>query len=64
MKIICEIAFMVNDEGRIFYRSNFDSGFFNSNKESANKVLEGLFYDFIFRMRDEKLIEYEIKENA
>ena len=61
---ICEITFFVREDGKISSRSNFDSKFFNSNKETANKVLEGLHYDFLYRMKEEKLVNYEIKKDA
>lgn len=62
-EIICEIVF-VNLDGEIKSRSKYDIKYFNRDRELASKILEGLHYDLLHRMSEEKLIEYKQKLNS
>ena len=61
MEVICEIVFLINEDGSLSSKANFDSKYFKNDNNLANKVLEGLHYDFLERMKEEKLVTGEIK---
>ena len=62
-KAICEITFVINRNRTISSIYNFDSDFFRS-KEVAARVLEGIHYDFLHRMKEEGLVNFEIELNS
>jgi len=63
VEIIGTITFYL--ENRIIKsQSDFDPRYFKGNKALASNVMEGLHYDFLHRMKEEKLVDYEIKENS
>jgi len=63
MRKICEVIFSVNDSGKISTQFSFDNSIFLNEEDQAkiSNVLEGLHYDFLYRMEEEGFVKTEIK---
>ena len=63
MEVIGTITFFVEDR-LIKSKSDFDSNYFRGDILLSNKVAELLHYDFLHRLKEEKLIDFQIKTDS
>ena len=63
MEIIGSVTFF-QENAQVRSNFDFDLKYFNGNKALADKVMEGLHYDFLHRMQEEGLVTYSIPKNG
>jgi len=57
-EVIGSITFFRKGE-QVHSRFEFARKFFKDDKAIANKVMEGLHYDFLYRMKEEGLVHFQ-----
>jgi len=63
MEIIASIVF-VQENDKISSKSDFDIKYFKGNKALAEKIVEGLHFDFLHRMQEEELVTYTLPKDS